>query len=214
MMPTLMGREDAFTRTGLVTVIFSLLLIAVILTLSQNQIKRRVLQHVCRENLTHIAVALREHGTADYFPPALSVTNGGTKELVDLGHVFVHFQVLSNAIDPKYLVCPADKQKVMATNFDASFSDMNVSYFMSVDATEYHIPMFGVGDRNLTANGKPLEKGLFVLTKSTSLSWTTNIHNSYGNIMLNDLSVCTLSSRELAVANQKQNLATNRLAIP
>jgi hypothetical protein len=209
-----MNGSDAFTRTGLMVVIFSLILIAGILIISQNQIKRRVLRNACKQNLTHIAVALRENWTEDYFPPAISVTNGGTKELVDTGQAFVHFRALSNVLDPKLLVCPADKEKMIATNFNANFSDMNVSYFMSLDATFYQPQMFGIGDRNLVADGKPLGKGRFVLTKTTSLSWTTNIHNSCGNIMFNDLSRFTLTSRDLAEANQKQDLATNRLIFP
>ena len=46
----------------------------------------------------------------DRFPMQVSITNGGTKELVNTGAVYVHFLVMSNELStPKLLVCPEAK---------------------------------------------------------------------------------------------------------
>jgi hypothetical protein len=122
---------------------------------------------------------------------------------------------MSNELQsPKILVCPADKQKTVAANFNEGLSDSNLSYFVGLDAAARYPRMFLSGDRNLVANGQPVAKGLFVLTTNTPLNWTTNIHISSGNIGFADSSVQFLTSDGLAQANQKQDLATNRLAIP
>ncbi len=111
-------------------------------------------------------------------------------------------------------MCPADKEKSVATSFDTTFSDTNVSYFIDVDSRETEPERFLSGDRNLAVGSQPLNHGLFFLTNNTPLGWTTAIHNSCGNIGFGDASVRLLTSPELAKAVQKQDFATNRLVIP
>ena len=139
----------------------------------------------------------------------------GTKELIGTAQVFVHFRVLSNELTtPKMLVCPADKDKVVAGRFDSRFTDKNVSYFLGLDSTDDAPNGFLSGDRNFAANGQALAKGLFTLTTNTPLNWTTAIHNSCGNILFADVSVRQLDCQELADGVRNQGLATNLLALP
>jgi competence protein ComGC len=211
------ARIEAFTRIELIVIAFTLLMLVFVLIPSLGRAKRKAMSETCRDNLKQVGLAFRlwsgDGGVR--FPHELDLKFGGTKELIDSGQVFVHFRALSNELArPKLLVCPADKEKVVATNFNSGLSDANVSYFVGLDAQDTMPYVFLSGDRNLAVGGQPLNKGLFVLTTNTPLSWTRAIHNSCGNICSADDSVRLLDSPELANAVQKQEIATNRLAIP
>ena len=207
----------AFTRIEIVVIVFVLGLIAGFLILSRSQAARKSRNEACLNNLRQVGIAFRlwEADSCDDFPMHYSKVQVGTREFIGTGQVFVHFLTVSNELgSPKILVCPADKQKTVAPNFNEGFSDANASYFLGLDASEALPKSILAGDRNLAAAGRPLAKGLFVLTTNTLLSWTTNIHISSGNICFADGSVQFLASDGLAQANQKQDFATNRLAIP
>ena len=80
----------------------------------------------------------------------VSVTNGGTMELVASGLVFPHFRVVSNQLStPRILVCPIDKNRTSATNFENDLKDRNLSYFINVDSIAGNGSSLLCGDRNL-----------------------------------------------------------------
>src|ERR1035441_3651077 len=98
----------------------------------------------------------------------VSVTNGGTMELVASGLVFPHFRVVSNELStPRILVCPIDKNKTSATNFESDLKDRNLSYFINVDAIAGNGSSLLCGDRNL--RNKALAGSRFVRISSTSI---------------------------------------------
>ena len=207
----------AFTRIELVVTVLAIGLIIGLAVLWTRQTMRKSRNEACLNNLKQVGIAFRlwEAYQCDDFPTHWDKGHFGTKELIGTGQVFVHFLAVSNELgSPKILVCPADKQKTVATNFNEGFSDANVSYFLGLDASEALPQSILAGDRNLAAVGRPLAKGSFVLTTNMPLSWTTNIHISSGNICPADGAVQFLNSDGLSQAVQKQNLATNRLAIP
>src|ERR1700712_3928145 len=81
----------------------------------------------CANNLRQVGLAFRiwAGDGGDKFPMQVSVTNGGTMELVESGTVFPHFQIMSNELNtPKVLYCRIefDQAKTQATSFDTSFS--------------------------------------------------------------------------------------------
>lgn len=148
-----------------------------------------------------------------------STNQEGSRELIASGQVSVHFRVLARICSKdlsrtKLLVCPADREKVAADNFDANFSDANVSYFLGLNGAEEAPASFLSGDRNLTVSQHPVGKGLFLLTTNTSLGWTKAIHRSRGNLLLSDGSVQFLDSSGLAKAAEGQEISTNLLAVP
>jgi hypothetical protein len=207
----------AFTRIELVVTVLAFGLIIGLSVLWTRQTMRKSRNEACLNNLRQVGIAflLWEADSCDDFPMHYSKVQVGTREFIGTGQVFVHFLAVSNELgSPKILVCPADKQKTAATNFNEGFSDANVSYFIGLDASEKLPQSLLAGDRNLAAAGRPLAKGSFVLTTNTQLSWTTNIHISSGNICPADGAVQFLNSDGLSQAVQKQDLATNRLAIP
>ena len=204
----------AFTRVEVLIIALTIGVLAGCLTPSE---KRGALSIACNNNLKCVGLAFKTWSIdqSDEYPMRRPKEQGGTKELIGTGQVFVHFRVLSNELStPKVLVCPADKAKVFAENFDSGFSDVNASYFLGLDASEESPMALLSGNRNLATAGHSLNRGLFTLTTNTPLSWAIAIHDSCGNVCFADGSVQFLGSAKLAEAVRNQGVATNRLAVP
>ena len=156
-----------------------------------------------------------DHG--DKFPMQVSVTNGGTMELVESGIVFAHFQVISNELcTPKSLVCPQDTNRTPASTFAQSLSDSQIGYFVGVDADQTKPAMFLAGDNNLGLGGVPAKHGLLRLWTNSPVGWVKPrpFHNNGGNVLLVDLTVQQIGDTGLRQLLQQTGMATNRLAIP
>lgn len=106
----------------------------------------------CDNNLKQIGLSFRiwAADNGDRYPMQVPVNEGGTLELVPLGNVFPHFQILSNELNtPKVLACPKDRSRKAAANFLAGFNNAHVSYFVGLDAEEARPQMLLAGDSNL-----------------------------------------------------------------
>ena len=175
---------------------------------------------VCVNNLKQIGLAYRiwAGDNREIYPMGISVTNGGSMEMVTTGNVTQSFLVMSNELStPKILFCPADLGKVWATNF-ASVANSNISYFIGVDATNDLNPqMLLSGDGNFEIGNVPVRPGLRSFWTNDPVAWTINRHGSIlGNIGLADGSVksATIVNWHYDVDLQRTGFATNRLAIP
>ena len=134
-------------------------------------------------------------------------------EYVSTGEVFRHFRAMSNELStPKVLVCPADT-RTAARSF-AALSNVNISYFVGLDAADAFPQMLLAGDRNLTTNGVPVGTGLLVLTTNVTLGWTAAMHKNSGNAVLGDGSVQPFTNPRLQDQAAHSDVATNRLLIP
>jgi len=166
----------------------------------------------------------------DKYPPQVSITNGGTMELVLSGIVYPHFSVMSNELStPKILVCPEDKARgdSVSTTFASTVpagsvytrpftNDSNVSYFVGVDAVDSSPLMFLSGDANIGLDGALPKAGLQSFSTNSNIGWYQPRHEKgkKGNIGLADGSVQVLNSKELRKALGASGGVTNRLAIP
>jgi type II secretory pathway pseudopilin PulG len=132
---------------------------------------------------------------------------------VNSPEVFRHYQVMSNElVTPKVLICGADKERKMATDF-VQFSNANLSYFVGLDAREDTPNSILSGDRNIT--GGTLSNGfLRVLRPGTAVEWTKEIHQNTGNIGLGDGSVQQVTTVRLRQQIALQTNAFIRLAVP
>jgi len=144
----------------------------------------------------------------------VSVTNGGTMELVGSGQVFPHFQVMSNELStPKILFCPDDKQRTNAISFARGISDQNISYFLNVDAIPDNGTNLLCGDRNLT--NQLLAGSRFVsISQGIHIGWTKEIHSKWANLCFGDGRVeGVINGGPLTIVHLPEGV-TNRLAIP
>ena len=178
----------------------------------------------CFSNQRQIGIALRMFAddNTGQFPPQVSITNGGSMELISSNSAALHFRALSNYPGGALGIwhCPADQSKQPLTNKSA-LTDQNLSYFISLDATPALTNAILAGDRNLAVAGQPVTPGLFTLTSNTAIGWTREMHKlkrnvtwvGCGNVLFVDGHVQRFEAN-LPLAIQRQRLATNRLAVP
>lgn len=212
--PRLANRKTAaLTLTEVLIVIVALLLLAAMFLPALAAAKRKSSKISCINTLRQIGISYRMWGDDHYekLPMQVSVTNYGAMESVLEGDVAACFRVMSNTLDnPILLICPADANRVPATNFE-SLSNSNISYFVNIDAVDTQPQSLLSGDDNLIVNGKRVQSGILNLRHGDSLAWTKERHKGGGNILMGDGSAQQATSDELASVAR---LATNRLAIP
>lgn len=172
----------------------------------------------CINNLKQVGLAYRlwEGDNGDIFPMGISVTKGGSMEMVATGDVVQTFLVMSNELDmPKLLHCPDDFAITEARSF-AGLAGSNISYFVGVDITNDMNPrMIVSGDDNFEIGGVPIKSGLLQLGSNNPVAWTVARHQQHtGNLGLADGSVQSVTTAGLRNCLQQTCLATNRLAIP
>lgn len=210
-----------------------MILVCVFLSTNDNyRVERRAQKISCVSNLKQIGLSYRlwegDHG--DTYPTGVSVTNGGSMEIIATGDVLQTFLVMSNELStPKILFCPADATRTMANSF-AALASSNISYFISADATnDQNKQLVVFGDDNFAVGGVPVKPGLLELSKNAPVAWTSARHHqvsekphfwtttheeSIGNLILGDCSVQQVNTENLQNTLRQTGLATNRLAIP
>jgi len=212
-----------------VMAVVMVIILAILPQLLRPRPYQRSTRIACVNGLKQVGLAFRiwAGDNNDKYPMSMSVTNGGTMELVESGTVWRHFQIMSNELNtPKILFCPADSDpnRRMATLWDRSpsansdpfpfLSDTNTSYFIGVDGTDTNPNMFLAGDRNLTVKNVALRPGLHSLATNEMIGWTKEIHVNQGNVLMADASVQWLSAASLQKALENTGVTTNRLALP
>ncbi len=173
----------------------------------------------CINNLKQVGLAYRvwEGDNNDKFPMMVSVTNGGTMELLTTDPDFVRdtFLVMSNELStPSVLHCPADDRGERMNLFSAAFTRTNISYFIGADATENQPQMILSGDDNLSISNIAVKSGILSLSTNTPNAWTTDRHHYCGNIGLADGSAQQVTISGLQQAFVQTGFSTNRFAIP
>jgi prepilin-type N-terminal cleavage/methylation domain-containing protein len=171
----------------------------------------------CVNNLMQIGLSFRiwEGDHTNLYPMSISTNLGGTLEYVASGETFRHFQVMSNELSTPYiLICPAD-MRPRAKDFGPTLSNTNVSYFVGVDVDETKPGMLLSGDRNIVG-GTKLANEILEITTNQLIGWSSEMHNSVGDIGLVDGSVVALGRGGFADWPEwgVKPAATNRLAIP
>jgi competence protein ComGC len=206
----------AFTVTDLLITIACIALLAAIFLPEIAKSKARSSRIGCANCMKQIGLAFRSWSldNNEHFPMQVSVSNGGTMELVASGVVYPHFQVMSNELStPKILLCPQDTKRSYATNFAIDLTDGNLSYFLNTDAINSDGSSLLSGDRNIT-NRAGAGSRLVSLTKADSLAWNKEIHSDQGHIGFGDGRVESFSNRGVAAAIRIGAGTTNWLAVP
>lgn len=149
------------------------------------------------------------------FPMQASVTNGGTLEFLSQNQTFPHFQKLSGYV--RYLptlICPHDKNRQAAANYDA-LTDSNLSYFLNSDlATNQPETSILLGDRNLEVNGQPIPRGTLAITTNMDLCWTRELHPNGGTLGFVDGHVRFCQNTALNAVVRTHDFSAARISIP
>jgi prepilin-type N-terminal cleavage/methylation domain-containing protein/prepilin-type processing-associated H-X9-DG protein len=215
--------KPAFTLIELLVVIAIIAIVAaMLLPRLSGSSKPRLL--ICQNNLRQISLGYVMWSSAhtNFFPWEVSTNTGGTLELIEQSNASDHFVPLTPYLrNPALLICPADRRKHAANSY-AEFSNTNLSYFVSLEASlgvglnPSHLIL--AGDRHLAYRNEAVFSGLISITNFAALGWQAGVHGSSnasrGLVAFADGHVEHVKSASLPAVFQRQGLATNKLVIP
>lgn len=168
----------------------------------------------CVSNLKQIGIAFRmwSNDHEEQFPMAVPASMGGSLGVAD-SDVFRHFLAISNELNsPKILTCPEDRDRKRALIW-TNFSNLNLGYFVGLDAKEQAPASILSGDRNI-CGGTIVNPYLMVFTNWDQAGFTGSIHKEGGDICLADGSASQCTSAGLVKAFENANMPSMRFAIP
>lgn len=231
----------AFTLIELIVVVAVIAMLAVsVLPALAARSRPQVLRLTCSNNLKQVGLAFRTWAAANngQMPMTVPGAQGGASSDVDSyartvtsSQVTSHgackiFLCLSNQLTtPKFLFCPAEYESAWrqsATTFSGTIApgavpytnDLNISYFVGVDASEINPRMLLAGDHNLGGNANTPttaylaapNSGNAKLSLGTNFNvnqgpaWMDNMHGKQGNVGMADGSVEWFSRTNLQTA--------------
>jgi prepilin-type processing-associated H-X9-DG protein len=208
-------RNLGMTLLEAVVVLFLLSMLAVVLVPALVPAHHRG-GPICANTLKQVGQSFQvwagDHDNT--FPTDIPFKNGGAMEAAASGKPTTVFQVMSNELDtPKILICPEDKYRHAATDFNG-LKCKNISYFIGLNAKPGEPQGILSGDDNFAIGRARVRAGLLEISTNTPLEWSPARHQFYGNLLFADGSVQGFNNVGLKNWLRSTNFSGARLAIP
>ena len=223
-MKTRYSRSSAaFTLIELLVVIAIIAILAALLLPALGAAKAKAKRTQDVNNLYQIALALRmwANDNDGKFPYQVKIALGGTQASaaspdpdlpwtaasqqtamqgqVDYAEWVDNFRVLSNDLaTPKILVCPEDRGRIPAEDWNLMSGAENVSYFVGITAEEAKPLTLLSGDSNIMGGLGGLEP-FWNMSRGSSIDaeWDGTLHGQNGHVAQADGSVQYFSTLQL-----------------